>query len=222
MRNIFVIILVLITIICSLLICLVPNIRENFQDANLISIADQITDTDNNFSGFHRNVYPNRPSDYLISGSEPHRPLCIEKCIIDHIPRVKWDYRGDETPSRNILDWNRENNNITKGYCFNAHTGTSPVCDGECASTHCGKITDTWQADGSHDYNHCEIENSKCVEKGLNMTSGDAIVNITGCKECIDKYWPNINVLNEVATPQAQDAETSGCPTTQSVSDRPR
>lgn len=150
--------------------------------------------------GFHSvvNVYSNlNPSAYDL---EFEGPKCLSTCVMEHIPNINWS-NPDNTD--NLLKFNVENPN--KGYCYRANDEEFPFkcsagegnCRDKCMKG--GKGSDLENYDYDKDFSHCAISDVYgCVEKRLNISSGNSLLNSTGCKDCINKYFKNISSLIDI------------------------
>lgn len=131
---------------------------------------------------------------------EKNGPLCVGKCIAEHGPNILFT---NPSGSTNPLDWNNEN--PTKGFCYRANSNSYPFeCDKDCQSK-CGTNTnDTSQSQNEYnpdiDFSQCTVDHDKggCVEKKLNMLTGQSCMTTVGCKLCIEKYMGNLNQLKNV------------------------
>ena len=121
-------------------------------------------------------------------------PSCIETCIRENGANVKYDNNEGSHP----FIWNE--NNPTKGYCFNANSSEYPYKYKPDSNIKCGNDknpTSTTDYDPAIDYSQCIIDrtNNMCVEGKLNVFTGSACINTTKCRECIDTYKKNIDTL---------------------------
>ena len=142
-------------------------------------------------------------------GYEPNRlgPLCLATCVQEHGANLLFT---NPEGGNDLFKWNREN--PTKGYCYRANSNEFPFqCDSNCQSI-CGKDLNIPDENGGEydpnlDFTQCEfpkdssdygdVEINECVESKLNFASGASCRNITGCRECVQKYWNNIsNIFN--------------------------
>jgi hypothetical protein len=126
-------------------------------------------------------------------------PKCLSTCILEHgvNPNFK-NYLG----TSDIFEWHRQKENIGKGYCFNANDNEFPFkCIGDNCQNKCE--TDKNNLDDEYfpeeDFTRC-IKNDQygCIEnpeKNLNFISGPSALTTTGCKECINKYMPNLESM---------------------------
>jgi len=136
-------------------------------------------------------------------------PLCIGKCVAEHGPNILFtNPEGDTDP----LKWNKENPN--KGFCYRANSKKYPfLCDKDCKDNKCGFDLNTPDdTDGIYDpnldFSQCIYdEQMGCVEKKLNIITGQSCLNTVGCKMCIKKYLPNIENLKNVVEDEVIENE---------------
>lgn len=136
-------------------------------------------------------------------------PKCLATCIMEHgvNPNFKNPYGTND-----IFQWHRDTENIGKGYCFNANDKEYPFkCDGgncidKCTSENKNKIANQYYPED--DFSRCKKdEDFGCIEDGrLNFLTGISAQTTTGCKECVNKYFKNLDSMmqilrNEINTP---------------------
>ena len=132
-------------------------------------------------------------------------PKCLGTCILEHIPNINWT-NPDGTDD--ILKFNKENPN--KGYCYRANDREFPFkCENDCIDK-CGVGGDSSESyNYDMDFSQCEISDKLgCIEKRVNITSGNGIQNTTGCKECIFKYKKNLDNLMKIYYDELKQNET--------------
>ena len=153
-------------------------------------------------------------------------PTCIAECIKYFGQNIQFT-NPDNTSD--ILNWN--NKNPTKGFCYRANDDKYPfLCEGEDTTSSnknkklnckeiCGKdLNENYEHNRFYKYNpdidfsNCRKDTKLgCVEKTLNICSGNAYEKYIGCKECIKEYMPNIEKLNDLRDTQFAK-ENEKCP----------
>ena len=171
---------------CLLLLFIFLNNKESF---------------DNHKCGPHTIVDPN---EYLLptkANPSSKGPPCLTQCIIENVPKVNWNISDQDRLNLNngvnsdILQYNRENPANEQDYCYRYNSNQGNVndlinpCNENCKSS-CGVTKENGDK-------RCQIytlnnNNELCSEATRNMMSSGANLNISKCKECINKYWNNI------------------------------
>lgn len=163
-------------------------------DKNCEKFSDFMNDNRKKI-GFHSvvDIYTDlNPSAYDLNFEGPK---CLSTCVMEHVPNINWS-NPDNTD--NLLKFNRENPN--KGYCYRANDEEFPFkCTSQDCIDKCGKILDKNDLENynfDEDFSHCSSSgNYGCAEKKLNISTGNSLLNSTGCKDCINKYFKNISSL---------------------------
>jgi len=191
------IIIVLIFLIIIFLVLIFSNRSENFNGLSELQKKD-----------LERIYYLERvdPNEYDVDFLGPE---CLSKCIRQFGARL--NYANCEGYS-NPIQWSEEN--PTRGYCYRANSLEFPFnCEGEDCQEKCGKDgnrksedknTDYSEYNPDKDFTNCESigesPNRMCVEKNLNMLRGGGCEITSSCKSCIEKYQPNIELMNHIVT----------------------
>ena len=140
-------------------------------------------------------------------------PKCLAKCIQEHGAVINY-YNKDKDGYKlynDPLEWNRKN--PTKGYCFTANDDKFPfLCESDKCKEKCKNPieneteytydnADDSKYDPTNDYHRCIIDDSNpskgCVEKKLNIITGDGCQSTLNCYECVKNYWKNINTFKD-------------------------
>ena len=126
-------------------------------------------------------------------------PSCLSTCVREHVQNIDW---ANKFGSRDLFYWNKQNPN--KGFCFTVNDKEMPFkCSSNECINKCGVNNNKEsEYDPEKDFSQCVInENLGCIEKNLNIATGNSIQNTVGCKDCSLKYKKNLdsilNVLNE-------------------------
>lgn len=126
-------------------------------------------------------------------------PPCLTKCLVENIPKVYWQISPEERSrlrygyESDILQYNRENPDNIQDYCFrhNSNAGTSEdltnPCNDSCRSN-CNADPRCTVYDLNNGNKVCSVDN-------LNMMSSGSNLQLSNCKNCINKYWNNISNL---------------------------
>ena len=147
---------------------------------------------------------------------------CLAKCIRNFGQNIL--YTNPEG-SDDMLKWNKDN--PTKGFCYRANDDKYPfLCEGSNTNDNkrncrriCGKDLNSEHGPNRFlkynpdiDFSNCRIDDKLgCVEKTLNMCSGNSYEKHIGCKECIQQYMPSINTLNKLRNKQLTEEIEEGC-----------
>ena len=199
------IIIVLIILIILFLVLIFSNRSENFIDLSKLQKRD-----------LERIYYLKRvdPNEYDVDFLGPE---CLSKCIRQFGARLNYaNCEGYSNPIR----WSEKN--PTRGYCYRANSSEFPFnCKGDDCQQKCGKDLNRKEDDPDPDYSeynpdkdftNCEInDNNMCVEKNLNILRGGGCEITSSCKSCIEKYQPNIELMNNIVTKTINDFEQSPC-----------
>ena len=142
-------------------------------------------------------------------------PECLSKCIRQFGARLNFaNCEGYSNPIR----WSEEN--PTYGYCYRANDNELPFTCGEECQQKCGKDLNRQEGEDNPDYSNynpdidftnCEVVDNMCVEKKLNMMRGGGCEKTTSCKDCIEKYQDNIELMNNIVTQTIQEMEQNKC-----------
>lgn len=170
--------------------------------------------TDEQREDLRRVYYVERvdPDEYDTNFSGPE---CLSKCIRQFGARL--NFANCENYS-NPIQWSEEN--PTKGYCYRANDLDFPFTCGDECQQKCGK--DLNREGGSDldystynpdiDFTDCDIVNDICVEKKLNMLRGGGCQITSSCKECIEKYGDNIDLMNNIVSQTIREMQQNQCP----------
>ena len=178
-------------------------------------------------------------SDKIYSKVDPDHPSCLSKCIIEsgattnfckaafewntehreqgycHTANDKefpFKCSGDDTDNTScvskcgdILDYDPESNNKDKPINMNA-------------VNYKGVDESILHIDPLNDYSRCVNTKYGCVEHTLNHLSQGCALYTSGCKQCIENYYPNIKTLWDNVVKDAMDIkENCNAPTEASL-----
>lgn len=186
--NKIIILLVIVNLLFGFLI--IHKNRESFQ----------VTDTNQRYMAYFADIINTNEYDTDLLG-----PTCLSKCIRQFGARLNFtNCEGHYNP----VDWSKAH--PTKGYCYRANNNTEYpfVCDEDCQNK-CGKDLNldegnidlsTYNPD--KDFSHCEFDTEQniCVEKNLNMISGGGCEITSGCRQCINNNWNNLENMYTIVT----------------------
>lgn len=213
--------IILLVVLITFIILL--NKRDFFQDYSKnsrIGICNFKTIYSNYLTG------SNRDTKELIYNNK-FGPTCLAKCIRNFGQNIQ--FTNLDPPTSNILEWN--NLNPTKGFCYRANDDKYPfLCEGSDNNSNklkckdiCGKdLNEAYKSNKRKrfykynpdiDFSNCKIDDKLgCVEKTLNLCSGNAYEKYIGCKKCIQQYMPSINTLNNLRIKQLTKENNEKCP----------
>jgi hypothetical protein len=132
-------------------------------------------------------------------------PKCLATCVMEHVPNINW---SNPNNTDNILEFNKGNPN--KGYCYRANDDEFPFkCGVDCIEKCKKGGSDLGNYEFNNDFSQCDISDKYgCIEKRLNISSGNSLLNSTGCKDCINKYHKNINQLIKIYEDELNQNDT--------------
>ena len=135
-------------------------------------------------------------------------PICVGQCVAEHGPNILFTNPDGDIDA---LKWNKEN--PTKGYCYRANSKKYPFeCDESCQEK-CGvdgnnPLDSRGEYDPENDFSQCMYdEKDGCIEKKLNMLSGQSCLTTIGCKLCFEKYAANLQNLNVIFSKEIDDVK---------------
>lgn len=174
---------------CLLLLIVFLNNKESF---------------DNDKCGPHTIVDPN---EYLLPTKEnplSKGPTCLTQCIIENVPKINWNISDEDRlnlsngVNSDILQYNRDNPINKEAYCYrhNRNLNDKEDLENPC-NQNCKNKCGITEEDGDKRCKIYTLNNNTelCSEATLNMMSSGSNLNISNCKECINKYWNNISNL---------------------------
>ena len=199
--------LLFIVLIIFLIIAIVHRKKEFFYQSSRcetcgnLEIKSPIDTLDccNNFSIVSLN-------DYDLD--DIYGPKCLNTCLVEHVAKINFEEALKEEPvKKDILKFNRENQNAGFCHSYNKKDNGLNRCIGDCPEK-CNSA------------DNCFIKNDVCVDKGTNFLSGGSMLNSTKCsfydsnnnsKGCVNKYMNSIETLKKIYNEEVQKQESVKC-----------
>lgn len=136
-------------------------------------------------------------------------PKCLATCVLEHGVNINFK---NEDGVKDIFYWHNKDENIGRGYCFNANDDVFPYnCTSDNCQSKCERNNNSIENRyiPEEDFTQCKKdEKYGCIEnEKLNFLTGVSAQTTTGCKECIQKYMPNLTSIMNILDDQIADEE---------------